>query len=117
VNLEAAPFIARTDPQQGLLLQTEQALTAVEHVFLSDAGAVLFAAGEIVAQLDDRDVAQVLGQFTLDGRSASDDAVMAWLGGGAGTLALPWQGKIFTVERVAAAGLAQRFGFNRMPAP
>jgi len=117
VNLEVAPFIARTDPQQGLLLQTEQALTDVERVCLSDAGAVLFVAGDVVAQLDDRDVAQVLDKFELAGAPASDEAVMAWLEGGDGDLTLPWNGARLVVERVVGADVPQRFGFNRIPAP
>lgn len=117
VNLEATPFIVRTDPQQGLVLQTGQALTDVEHVYLSDAGAVLFQAGDTVAQLDDRDVAQVLSKLELDAQAASDEAVMAWLESGAGKLTLPWNGKRFEVERVAAAELPQRFNFNQRPTP
>jgi len=117
VNLEVAPFIARTDPQQGLLLQTGQALTDVDQVYLSADGAVLFVAGDVVAQLDDRDVAQVLGQFELDGRTASDDAVMAWLDSGAGTLILPWHGERFTVQRIAGNTFEDRFGFNKIPTP
>jgi hypothetical protein len=117
VNLEATPFIARTDPQQGLLLQTGQALSQVEHVYLSDAGAVLFVAGDVVAQLDDRDVAQVLGHLQLAGSAASDDDVMAWLDGGDGALTLPWNGASLAVERVTNDELQQRFGFNQRPAP
>ena len=117
VNLAVTPFIARTDPQQGLLLQTGRALTNVERVCLSDAGAVLFVAGDVVAQLDDRDVAQVLGQLELAGAPASDEAVMAWLEGGDGDLTLPWNGTRLVVERVADDDVPQRFGFNRIPAP
>jgi len=117
VNLEATPFIARTDPQRGLVLQTGQALADVERVLLSDAGALVFVAGEIVAQLDDRDVAQVLGLLELDGAAASDEAVMGWLERGAGALVLPWNGKRLAVERIDGDGLQKTFGFNRMPAP
>lgn len=117
VNLEATPFIARTDPQQGLVLQTGQALTQVERVLLSDAGALVFVAGETVAQLDDRDVAQVLGVLELDGTMASDEAVMAWIDGGAGELVLPWNGKRLAVERIRSDELGHAFGFKPMPAP
>lgn len=117
VNLEATPFIARTDPQHGLLLQTGQPMPRVEQVFLSDAGTLLFRAGDTLAQLDDRDMAQVLGTLELDGAPAADEAVMAWLEGGAGRLALPWDGRAIAVERVAAAALPETFGFNRIPAP
>ncbi len=117
VNLEATPFIARTDPQQGLVLQTGQALAEVERVYLSDAGALVFVAGETVAQLDDRDVAQVLGLLELDGTAASDEAVMAWLESGDGRLVLPWAGRRLAVERVVGEEMPARFGFKRTPAP
>ncbi|MDY0975314.1 DUF2946 family protein [Massilia sp. CFBP9012] len=117
VNLEATPFIARTDPQQGLVLQTGQALADVERICLSDAGALVFVAGETVAQLDDRDMAQVLGMLELDGAAASDEAVMAWLEDGNGRLFLPWNGKQLAVERVADEEMPARFGFKQTPAP
>lgn len=117
VNLEATPFIARTDPQQGLVLQTGQALNDVERVCLSDAGALVFVANEVVAQLDDRDVAQMLGLLELDGAAASDEAVMGWLEHGTGALALPWDGKRLAVERIDGDALHKTFGFNRTPAP
>ena len=117
VNLEATPFIARTDPQQGLVLQTGQALADIERVLLSDAGALVFVAGDIVAQLDDRDMAQVLGLLELDGAAASDEAVMGWLERDASTLLLPWNGKRLAVERIDCDDLQKTFGFNRTPAP
>jgi len=117
VNLEATPFIARTDPQHGLVLQTGQALADVERVCLSDAGAVVFVAQDQVAQLDDRDMAQVLGLLELDGAAASDEAVMAWLEHGAGALVLPWNGKRLAVERIDGGELGRAFGFHRTPAP
>lgn len=117
VNLEATPFIARTDPQQGLVLQTGQALADPERVVLSDAGALVFVAGETVAQLDDRDVAQLLGLLELDGTAASDEAVMDWLENGEGELRLPWNGNRLAVERIAAAEVANQFGFQQTPTP
>jgi hypothetical protein len=117
VNLEATPFIARTDPAQGLVLQTGQALARIEQVFMSEAGALVFKDGEVVAQLDDRDVAQVLGLLELDGSPATDEAVMGWLEGGAGELVLPWQGQALRVERLGADEAPHRFGFQRLPAP
>lgn len=116
VNLEATPFIARTDPQQGLLLQTGQAMAEVEQVLLTEAGALLFVHGDTVAQLDDRDLAQVLGKLERDGEPASDEAIVDWMDNGAGALTLPWGGKHLAVERVASGDLARRFGFNRTPA-
>ncbi|BDT61209.1 hypothetical protein MasN3_47030 [Massilia varians] len=115
VNLEATPFIARTDPSQGFVLQTGQALAAVEAAYLTDAGAVILQAGEIVAQLDDRDVAQVLARAELDGRPASVEAIMAWLEDDAAELALVLPGGRVRVERLAAEALQRRFGYVQAP--
>jgi hypothetical protein len=117
VNLEATPFIARTDPQQGLVLQTGQALAEVERVVMNDAGALVFVAGETVAQLDDRDMAQLLGMLELDGVAASDEAVMGWLENGEGRMVLPWHGRQLAVERMASGEMPRRFGFRQTPAP
>jgi hypothetical protein len=115
VNLEATPFIARTDPQQGLLLQTGQALGAIDQAFMTEAGAILVRAGEVLAQIDDRDVAHMLQMMTLDGRPLADDALMGWLERGAGKLALRWQGHDVAVERLTAAEVPQRFGYVQRP--
>jgi hypothetical protein len=42
---------------------------------------------------------------------------MAWLDGAPGRLVLRVQGRTAPVERIARAGVAQRFGFQRLPAP
>jgi hypothetical protein len=115
VNLEATPYIARTDPAQGLLLHTGTALASIERLYLSEAGVAIVQAGEIVAQLDDRDVAQLFEGLELDGQPAADEALLRWLDGGEGSLALRWRGQAVPVERVEGEDLAQRFGFVRRP--
>jgi hypothetical protein len=115
LNLEATPFIARTDPQQGLVLQTGAPIATIDEVFMLDTGAIVVRAGEAVAQLDDRDVAQWLQSMTLDGSPVADEALLRWLDGGAGTLALAWQGRNISVEQLVAEAVAQRFGFVRRP--
>lgn len=127
VNLEATPFIARTDPQQGLVLQTGQAAGSIEQVFMTEAGAIVVRADKILAQVDDRDVAQLLQAMTLDGQPVADEALMRWLeksngrsndsgkDSGDGKLALRWQGREIAVERLAADAAPQRFGFVRRP--
>ncbi|WP_313031952.1 DUF2946 family protein [Massilia alkalitolerans] len=115
VNLEATPFIARTDPAQGFVLQTGQALATVEAAYMTDAGAVILQAGEIVAQLDDRDVAQVLARMELDGQPASVEAIMAWLEDDSAELALALPGGRVRVERLAAEALQRRFGYVQAP--
>jgi hypothetical protein len=115
VNLEATPFIARTDPAQGFVLQTGQALAAVEAAYMTDAGAIILQEGGIVAQLDDRDVAQVLARMELDGQPASVEAIMAWLEDDSAELALALPGGRVRVERLAAEALQRRFGYVQAP--
>jgi len=115
VNLEATPFIARTDPAQGFVVQTGQVLEKVESVFMTDAGALILQAGQIVAQLDDRDVAQVLGRMELEGRPASVEAIMAWLEDDSEELALVLGDSRVKVERLSAEALTRRFGYVQTP--
>ncbi len=115
VNLEATPYIARTDPSQGYVLQTGQALDKVEAVFMTDAGALILQAGDIVAQLDDRDVAQVLARMELEGRPASVEAIMAWLEDDTEELALVIGERRVNVERLSAEALTRRFGYVQTP--
>ena len=117
VNLETTPYIARTDPAQGMLLQTGAALAGIARLYLTAAGAAIVQAGEIIAQVDDRDVAQLFESLELDGKPVADDALLRWLDGGAGTLSLRWRGASVPVERIAVDELPQRFGFVRVPAP
>ena len=115
VNLEATPFIARTDPGQGFVLQTGQAMSAPDAVFMTETGAVVLQAGEFVAQLDDRDVAQVLARMEIDGKAASDEAIVAWLEDDAEALTLKVGEQRVPVERLAAEALPRRFGYVQLP--
>jgi hypothetical protein len=115
INLETTPFIARTDPAQGLVQHTGQPLGMPDEAFMTEAGGIVLRAGQTVAQVDDRDAAQLLQAFELDGRPAADEDVMAWLEGGAGVLALRWQDRRIAVGRVTADEMPARFGFVRRP--
>ena len=115
VNLEATPFIARTDPSQGFVLQTGQPMPDIEGVFMTEAGAVVLQAGEVVAQLDDRDVAQVLARMELAGRPASIEAILAWLEDDAEALSLALGERQVRVERLVAEALPRRFGYVQLP--
>jgi hypothetical protein len=117
LNLEATPFIARTDPQQGLVLHTGAAFGPLERAYLTDGGELLLEGGGKLAQLDDRDFAQLMDALELDGKPVADEALMAWLEGAPGTLTLRYQGEMAPVERIAQHAVAARFGFQRLPAP
>lgn len=117
VVLEATPFIARTSPGEGLLVQTGQALPALDAVFMTGNGELIVQGGAVVAQVDDRDVGQLLGAIELDGKPVPDDALMAWLDNGAGQPTLRYRDTVLPLERVDASGVPARFGFVRNPTP
>ncbi|MYN39274.1 DUF2946 family protein [Duganella sp. FT109W] len=114
VDLEATPYIVRTDPADGWRLHTGAPLGTPEAAFMTEAGALVLRHGDIVAQLDDRDFADVLPQLRMDGAPVADEVLLAWLDGrAAGTLSLNG----VAVERVAAGQLATRFGYISVPTP
>jgi hypothetical protein len=115
VNLETTPFVARTDPAEGLVLHTGQPMPAPEQVFMLDSGGIVVRAGEQLAQLDDRDVAQLLQAMALDGKPVEDEALMAWPANGPGELTLRWRDSRIAIERLTAEEAPQRFGFVRRP--
>lgn len=117
LQLEAAPFIARTDPQQGLVVQTGAALGKLERACMTEAGALIVSAGGKVAQVDDRDMAQLMEAMRLDGKPVADEALLAWVEGGPGALALSWRGQEVPVERIGDAVIPEAFGFVREPQP
>lgn len=117
LNLEATPFIARSDPQHGYILQTGAPLATIAQAFLCDNGALILQQGKIVAQVDDRDMAQAMETLRLDGKTVSDEALLAWLDGGAGALSLLHGGLAIPLQRLAYADVPQHFGFQRRPQP
>ncbi len=116
LNLEATPFIARSDPALGLVLQTGEAVTAIEQACMTAAGEVILVCnGGKVAQVDDRDVVHVMGWMARDGAPLADEALMAWLDGAAGNIQLRYQGNTVAVERMGSADVPARFHFVRLP--
>lgn len=115
LNLEATPYIARSDPQHGFVLQTGAPLEQIEQAYWCDNGALILRHGDIVAQVDDRDMAQVLPALRLDGLALSDEALLAWLEDAQGNLMLLHNGKEIAVQPLAYASVAQTFGFQQAP--
>ena len=115
VNLEATPYIARSDPQHGFVLQTGAPLEQIEQVYWCDNGMLILRQGDVVAQVDDRDMAHVLPSLRVDGQVASDEALLAWLEKGQGNLMLLHDGKEIAVQPLAYASVPPTFGFQRAP--
>jgi hypothetical protein len=117
LQLEATPYIARTDPQRGLVLHTGEALGALERACMTEAGELIVQSGDKLAQLDDRDLAQLMAALEIDGKPASDEALMAWLDGAAAALTLRYRGEPAAVGRIRRDEVPAEFGFIRSPAP
>ena len=117
VNLATTPYVARTDPVLGLVVQTGEAFGTVEHAYMTPAGALIVRAGAKVAQVDDRDVAPLLAAMEMDGAAVGDDALMAWLEKGTGALFLLAGAARVAVEHLPDDELGLRFGFIAAPAP
>jgi len=116
LNLEATPFIARTDPLQGFVLHTGAPLGVPDEAWLTEAGELILRSGDTVAQLDDRDFAQVLPLLELDGTPASDEALLDWLEHADGALVLRTGGRAVPVSALARCDVEQ-LGFRKRPAP
>jgi len=116
LNLEATPFIARTDPVQGFVLHTGAPLGVPDQAWLTETGELILRSEETVAQLDDRDFAQVLPLLELDGTPASDEALLDWLEHADGELVLRTGGRAVPVSPIARTDVEQ-LGFRRVPTP
>ena len=119
LQLEATPYIARTEPERGFALHTGAALEHIDQAWLCPSGELILCGGAVVAQLDDRDLGQAMALLELDGRAIDDEALLAWLENdtGAGALTLRAGAHAVPVQRIAHEALAAHFGFERDPVP
>ena len=117
LNLETTPFVARTDPQRGLVLHTGETVAVIDRAFMTEFGEVIVDVGGKIAQIDDRDGAQMMALMEVNGRPALDDDVMGWLDHGEVKLALRFKGRELALQRVARAQVPAVFGFVRLPQP
>jgi hypothetical protein len=118
VQLEATPYIVRTDPAHGWALHTGAALGGIDEAVLAETGALVLRSGDVVAQLDDRDFAHVLPQLQMNGEPVDDEALLAWLEGDESppaALTLCERGRQISVQRMAGADLPARFGYVSVP--
>ncbi len=121
LELEATPFIVRTDPALGWCLHTGAALGAIDEAGLTESGELLLRSGTVVAQLDDRDFAQILPLLEMDGGPVADEALLAWLEtDDASVLRLrdygTASGRVVPLQRLLRAELPAHFSFVRSPA-
>lgn len=118
VVLEATPYIVRTDPVQGFVLHTGEALQQIDAAWLTETGQLLLKYGDKIALIDDRDIAQCLPKLRIRKAAPGDEELLAWLQHPAtGDLSLEHGGSHLPVEHIARDALAGRFGFVNAPQP
>lgn len=123
VSLQATPYIARTEPQGRFILHTGAALEQIDAAWMCEDGMLILQGGDIVAQVDDRDMAHCL-DFLRMGEAgdlaASDEEVLDWLsheGENAQPPHLRIGARLLPVRRIAREDLAAQFSFIPHPQP
>ena len=116
VNLEATPFIAHTDARRAFVLHTGETLTQIDAAWFTDRGQLLLQSAGRLAQVDDRDLVECLPTLRLDGAEVDDVRLLQWVEeGSGGALTLLHGEQVVVLERIASAGMSERFGFVRLP--
>jgi len=118
VDIELTPYIARTDPADGFLLHTGVSLPTLSAVYLTDNGRLLLVADTMAAAVDDRDMASCLAALRIDGSTAGDEQLLAWMADpvAAGTtLTLRHAGQDFPVQHLRDDDIARHFQFVAQP--
>lgn len=118
VNLEATPYVARTDPVKGFVLHTGEPVPSIDAAWLTEDGQLVLKSGDRVAMVDDRDMAQCLDRFFLDGAAVDDARLLAWItNADQGALTYAYGGRQIPLDRINRAELAGHFGFIPAPQP
>ena len=117
VDLEVAPYIAHTEPAHGYVLQTGETLSEIDVAWLSDSGKLFLQGDGKFALLDDRDLAQCMGNLRLNDEIVADEKLMTWLEqqGASGALSLRHEDKQISVNYVVEATVSDRFKFIPRP--
>lgn len=121
VDLEATPYIARLEQPGKFLLHTGDPLKKIDGAWMNEDGLLILQSGDVVAQIDDRDMAQCLG-LLRSGESgelaASDEELMAWLSA-ASEAEMPLHFRdgdsLVQIKRIARAAMHSHFGFHPRP--
>ncbi len=114
VELEATPFIARTDPVEGFVTHDGEALSPIEQAWMTEEGRLVLRAGEKLAMVDDRDLGDCLSSLRMEGRLIEDIVLMDWLAEPRGELQLAIEHRLLPVQPLRSADLEQ-LGFVAHP--
>ncbi|HZW12897.1 MAG TPA: DUF2946 family protein [Noviherbaspirillum sp.] len=119
VNLEATPYIARTDGTGNFIVHTGEALSVLDSAWLTENGQLLLQRGDIVALMDDRDMAQCLPRLCVAGEPASEEQLLEWLEqpDRVAGLTFDYAGTHLPVRPIRRDAAANQFGFVTTPQP
>jgi hypothetical protein len=123
VDLEATPYIARTDPAHGFLLHTGEPLPPVDAAWITESGQFILEFAGKAAQVDDRDGAACVAALRRDGAAVDDDGLLIWMKSGApgssknAGLSMLIGKREVPVRSLASAAVAAQFGFVQRPEP
>lgn len=125
IDLEAAPYIARTQASEAFILHTGVQMESIATIWLSEQGRLYLQDQNRIALLDDRDLAQCLSCLHVDAnddghnpRSVIDDEqLLAWLDAPSEDmfLSLQWQGRKIPVKHILEQEVTAHFGFICLP--
>ncbi len=115
VELEATPFIARTDPVHGFVTHDGAPLNAIQQAWMTAEGRLVLKAGEKLARLDDRDLGDCLSLLRIDGKLVEDIVLMDWLSAPHEGLQLCIGDRMLLVQPLRSGDL-QQLGFVAHPA-
>ena len=117
VQLEQTPFIARTDPTHEFVTHDGDALAPIETIWITHEGRLILGAGERIAMIDDRDLAECLPKLSLGHKPVADADLIAWLAEPHGELQFMYAGCTLTVRRLPEQDLGNTLGFQQNPRP
>jgi len=117
INLASTPYIAHTDPIQGFVLHTGEPIPLLDSAWMTEEGILIIEGNGKVAQIDDRDMADVLPLLRLNGRLFDEDELIAWMSDTDGTskLTLETASRRVPVQRLDSHEVEKHFGFNATP--
>jgi len=117
VDLEAAPYVAHTEPVSHFVLQTREPLPSIETAWLSNQGRLWLQNADKIAIVDDRDLTQCLLQLHCMDRVVTDEELVAWLDscGACAEIKLIANDSAVDVRYLDEEDAARQFGFVRQP--
>lgn len=115
VQLEATPFIVRTDPAHQFVLHDGETMTGIHDIYLTDQGQMVLHNDQQVAMLDDRDLAHCLTLLKTRGQAIDDGQLLQWLDSPDDTLSMTMLGREVPVRWLKSNDVAARFGFIKNP--